>query len=239
MMKCSGILLFCGFCVLFTGAAFADDGWKNESSAGVVLATGNTETTTLNLAQATLNEFDHNVIKLTAGYLYQKSGEILSAKSWNLGLRYDRNLSERQSLFLAQTVEGDQFKGINQRYSTDVGTKYLFVKDDTLNWLGEVGYRYTKENAILQSRSLHYARVYTEVEKKWNAAVSTKYWLEILPNFTESSDWQANTELSLSAVMTSIFSIKSAYLIKFDHVVNAPGLKQADKVLTTSLVAKF
>lgn len=217
----------------------AEDGWRNESQAGVVVVTGNTETTTLNLAQATLNEFDKNSVKLSGSYLYQKSGEVLSAKSWSLGLRYDRYLSELHSLFLGQTVEGDRFKGIDQRYNTDLGTKYFFMKDETLTWFGEAGYRYTKENAITLSRSLSYARAYSEVEKKWNPTVSTKYWLEALPNFTDSSDWQANTELSLSAALTNLFSVKSAYLLKFDNQVNAPGLVKSDKILTTSLVAKF
>ncbi len=220
-------------------SARAEEGWKNESQAGVVLVTGNTETTTLSLAQATLNEFEKNVLKISGNYLYQKSGDVLSAKSWSIGLRYDRNLNDLHSIFLGQSVEGDRFKGIDQRYNTDFGTKYVFTKDDTLTWLGEAGYRYTKENAITASRSLHYARAYSEIEKKWNPTVSTKYWLEALPNFTDSTDWQANTELSLSAAISNLFSVKSAYLLKFDHQVNAPGLKSADKILTTALVAKF
>lgn len=224
---------------IFTVSAHAEDGWKNESQAGIVLVSGNTETSTLNAGQVTTYGFDRNVLKLTAAYLYQKSGTIISAKSWSLGIRYDRYLSDVHSLFIAQTVEGDRFKGIDQRWNTDIGTKYIFVKDDTFTWFGEAGYRYTKENAILASRTLHYARAYTELEKKWNASVSSKYWLEFLPNFTESTDWQANAELSLSAVLTSVFSVKSAYLIKFDNQVNAPGLVKTDKVFTTSLVAKF
>lgn len=224
---------------IFAVSAKAEDGWKNESQAGIVLVSGNTETSTLNAGQTTTYGFDRNVLKLTAAYLYQKSGDVLSAKSWSLGIRYDRFLSDVHSIFIAQTVEGDRFKGIDQRWNTDIGTKYIFVKDDTFTWFGEAGYRYTKENAILASRTLHYARAYTELEKKWNPSVSSKYWLEYLPNFTESTDWQANTELSLSALLTSVFSVKSAYLLKFDNQVNAPGLVKTDKVFTTSLVAKF
>lgn len=238
-MKKYSVLLLSLVLASVSLSARAEEGWKNESAAGVVVVTGNTETTTLNFSQMTLNEFNQNVIKFTAGYLYQKSGEVLSGKSWNLGLRYDRILSDRFSIFLGQSVEGDLFKGIKQRYNTDVGTKYFFTKEETLTWFGEAGYRYTKENAITQSRNLHYLRAYTEVEKKWNASVSSKYWLELLPNLTESSDWLANTELSVSALLTSIFSVKTAYLLKYDNQVNAPGLVKTDRVFTTSLVAKF
>ncbi len=106
------------FCILaallLTVAAHAEDGWKNESQAGVVVATGNTDTTTLNAGQTTTYSFEKNAVKFTAGYLYQKSGDVLSAKSWNLGLRYDRTISDMQTLFIAETIEGDRFKGLNQ-----------------------------------------------------------------------------------------------------------------------------
>jgi putative salt-induced outer membrane protein len=215
------------------------DGWKNESQAGVVLTSGNTDTSSLNAAEIASYLFSDNLFKLTGGYLYQKSGQVLSGKSWNLGLRYERILSEKVGVFVGESVEGDQFAGVNQRYNSDIGAKYSLVKEDTLNWSAELGYRYTKENLILVSRSLNYARLYTEIEKKFSATVSVKYWIEYLPNFTDSSDWQLNTELSLSAAISSIFSVKSAYLGKYDHEVNAPGLTKLDKTFTTSLVAKF
>jgi putative salt-induced outer membrane protein len=234
---------FCAFLLasltVASTAFAADEGWKNESQAGVVMTAGNTETTSLSFGEAASYAFDSNAFKITAAYLYQKSGEIVSGKSWNLGLRYERVLNEKLSVFLGETVEGNQFAGVNQRYSTDLGAKYSLVKEETLTWFAEAGYRYTKENLILTSRSLQYARAYTELEKKLNPTVSVKYWLEYLPNFTESKDWQLNTELSLSAAISSVFSVKSAYLLKYDSQINAPGLVKTDKTFTTSLVAKF
>jgi len=223
----------------FVSFASADDGWKNESQAGVVMTSGNTETTTLSFGEAASYSFTANLFKFTGAYLYQKTGTVVSAESWNLGLRYERSLSDRISAFLAETVEGNQFSGINQRYMTDLGAKAFLVKDEGFTWLGEGGYRFTKENLIVVQRNLHYARFYTELEKKVNATVSAKYWVEYLPNFTISNDWQLNTELSLSAALSSVFSIKSAYLIRYDNQVNAVGLVPTDRTLTTSLVAKF
>jgi putative salt-induced outer membrane protein len=213
--------------------------WKNESQAGVVLTSGNTRNTTLNATQATSYEFDANLLKFSGSYLFQKSAGVNTGKYWSVGLRYERALSEKFSLFFGQTVEGDKFKGISQRYNSDLGAKYFLVKADDLNWFFEGGYRLTKENARNRKRTLQYARAYTEIEKKWSATFSTKYWLEALPNFTESDDWQLNTELSASAALNSVFSFKTAYLLKYDNQVNSVGIVKSDRVTTASLIAKF
>lgn len=224
----------------FTFAADpAPAGWKNESQAGVVLTSGNTNTSSLSVGELASYQFDKSLVKVTGAYLYQKNEGVVSGKSWSFGLRYEKILSDQLSVFLGQSVEGNRFSGLDQRYNTDLGAKYTFVKDDELTWIGEGGYRYTRENLIVLSRTLHYARAFTELEKKLNPTVSVKYWLEYLPNFTDTDNWQLNTELSLAAAVSSVFSIKSAYLIKYDNQINAPGLTKTDKTLTTSLVAKF
>jgi putative salt-induced outer membrane protein len=246
VMKLRSILSSVAFAAIvgsYCISAFAEDppkdGWATESQAGVVVTSGNTDTSTLSFGDETGYRFSENLARLKAAYLYQKSAGVVSGKSWSLGLRYERVLTEKLSAFLGETAEGDLFSGVRQRYSTDLGGKYQLVKEDLFSWFAELGYRYTRENLLTVSRSLNYARLYTELEKKFSATVSAKYWIEYLPNFTDSTDWQLNTELSLSAALSSIFSVKSAYQIKYDNEVNAPGLVKTDRVLTTSLVAKF
>ena len=227
------------FALAAASSTHAEDGWKNESQAGVVVTSGNTDTSSLSGAEIASYEFGSNILKISAAYLYLKNAGVVSGKSWSLGLRYERILNEKFSVFAGELVEGNQFAGVNQRYSTDLGAKYTIVKEDALTWFAEGGYRYAKENLTFVSRSRNYGRAYTEVEKKFSPTVSAKYWVEYLPNFTDSADWQLNTELSLSAAISSIFSVKSAYLLKYDNQINAPGLVKSDKTFTTSLVAKF
>ncbi len=219
--------------------AWGEDGLKSESELGYVLTSGNTKVSTLSAKDKSAYTLGANSVVLTAGYLTSKNSGVTNAKNWNLGLRYERALNESFSIFVGQAVLGDRFQSIKQRYNTDLGGKYFIVKDDTLNWFAELGYRFTKENSVAISKNFHYARAYTEIEKKWNASVSTKYWIEYLPNFTESKDYLVNTELSLNAMMNSVFSVKTGYLVRYDGMP-APGVaKKSDTVLTTALVAKF
>lgn len=220
-------------------SAFAEDGLKNESELGVIVASGNSKIQAMNAKQSSIYGFSGNVLKGTAGYLRSKTNGVENANAWNLGLRYERALTESFNIFVAQSVDGDKFQKIRQRYNTDVGGKYSLVKTDDLAWFAEAGYRYTKENRTDDRRNYSSLRAYTEAEKKWSATVSTKYWLEYLPNLSESDDYQLNTELSLNAALSSIFSVKTAYLVKFDNEPATGVSYKSDRLFTTALVAKF
>ncbi len=156
------------------------------------------------------------------------------------GLRYEKELSSQFNLFVGETFEKDKYAGIDQRLISDLGGKYKFIESDVTKLFSELGYRYMHEDRVDNSSAYgQYARLYTEWERKWNASFSTKYWAEILPNLTAKNDWQFNTELSISAVLTNILSLKSGVLVRYDHLP-APGiLYKTDTLFTTALVAKF
>ena len=85
----------------------------------------------------------------------------------------------------------------------------------------------------------HYGRAYSEWEMKWNSNFTSNYWIEYLPNISDYNDWQLNTELSISAMASNIFSLKTSVLVRYDHFP-APGiLYKTDTLFTTALVAKF
>lgn len=221
-------------------AASLVEGLKNESEAGVVITSGNTKTQSYLLRQLDQYEWKANVFKLTGRFLRTVAKGQQTAKNWSLGLRYERELADRFSIFLAQTLDSDIFAGYRQKYSTDVGGKYHIFKTEEQKWFVEAGYRYTIENRVSgEHRYNHYARVYTEAERQWNKSFSTKLWLEYLPNFTTTEDWQFNGEASLTAMLTEIFSIKSAYMLRFDNLPAPGATHKTDSTFTTSLVAKF
>lgn len=213
----------------------------NESEAGIVLARGNSESDTLNFRQLNEYRFTINRFVFKGSYLQTKSIGVLSAKAWSLGLRYERELDKKFSLFLGQIVESDIFAGHKQRYSTDLGGKYnILHQDENWDWIVEAGYRYMVENLVTgEHKKYHQARLYTEVLKIWSPTASSKYWVEYIPNFTRSEDWLFNTELSTTVALTSIFSLKTAYLLKYDNLPASKTRKYTDSLFTTSLLAKF
>jgi hypothetical protein len=155
-------------------------------------------------------------------------------------VRYERFLLSDFSVFLAQNIESDIFAGFIQRYNTDVGGKYSILKDKNYYWNVEGGYRYTIQNSNDGSqKSIHFLRFYTEASRSWNKNFSTKYWLELLPNLSELAGYRINSELSISSILTSIFSIKSSYGLRFNNSPVNGVTNKLDSAFLTALVAKY
>jgi putative salt-induced outer membrane protein len=136
-------------------------------------------------------------------------------------------------------VESDKFAGFMQRYNTDVGAKYwIYHQEKIWEWFAELGYRYQSEHRVTGERAKSsLIRSYTEANRQWNERVSSRLWLEYLPNLTNSDAWLLNGEFSSSFLLNSIFAVKIAYLSKYQNRPTSP--KKTDATYTTSLVAKF
>ncbi len=233
------ILAFSFFNSLTHAAETNESALKNESSAGLVLTGGNTKTQSISLKDQTSYTFEKNVFKFSGAFLRASNADIESAYNWNLGLRYERELTDTVSIYLGQNVESDKFQNILQRYNTDIGGKYFFNKEESFKWFGEAGYRFTRTNYTTSFKNDNYLRVYTEAERAFNKEVSAKFWLEYLPNITVSEAYKINSELSLSAALSNVFSVKSGYLVRYDNQPITGVTFKTDSTFTTALVAKF
>jgi putative salt-induced outer membrane protein len=231
-----------------------DQGATNESEASIVALSGNAESTTYSGKQATSYKLDLN--KLAFAGRYQQVfatpptlGARVSqetARNWLGSLRYERELSEKFSLFAQQSAESDVFAGLNQRYNTDLGAKYQIYKDDLTDWSSELGYRYSSEFRVGAAATnsntdvrLHFARIYTKVTHKISDNVTAALWVEYLPNFTQTDDWQRNAEASITSQVSKIFSLKTAYLERYRNTLVGTARENSDRSFTTAIVAKY
>lgn len=212
----------------------------NESELGILLSRGNSNSDSITAKEiVSVGWEEKNSLKFSGRYLQTKTSDIENARFWSMGLRYDRALSERLGIFLGELLESDKYAGYDQKYSTDLGLKYSIIKELKMLWDAELGYRYTVENQTNDNqKKLHYIRAYTEATKVLSEGVSIKLWFEYLPNLTVGTDYQMNSELSISAALNSIFAIKTGYLLRYDNLPN-PGATKTDTLFTTALVAKF
>ena len=216
-----------------------------EAEAGIVSSNGNTRSESYLLKNITSYKLDAYLAKLSGSYLRNKTRDDVNSttsdfEKWDLGLRLERELSERFSIYLGQSMEGDRKSGIERRYNSDIGGKYFIAKKEGYYTFAELGYRYTTEqyaDTTLADKNFDYIRAYIESEKKWNSTLSTKLWVEYLPSLDNSDDYNVNGELSVNAALDNIFSIKTAYLAKYDNLPAA--IHKTDSLFSTSLIAKF
>ena len=228
--------------ILATGVVqAADETFKGESEASAIVVSGNLNSQTIGAKTKNTWAFTENDAAIAFGnYIDGKSetatGPDALTKSWTAGLRYERVITKDEfSVFAQHMAEADPYNGIFvQRNSTDLGAKYSIIKSDSLNWSAELGYRYSDiykgirkvNNATVEDTySTNYVRAYTEISDKFNANVSGKVWFEYLQDTKESDQSLWNAEASLSVVMTSMFSLKTAYLNKHNEGTPSPGKK--------------
>lgn len=237
---------------LLTVPAFAET--TNETEVSIVAIAGNAVGTTYSGKQATSYKLDENKFGLSGRYqqvfatppaaLTRESQE--TARNWQIALRYEREISEKFSLIAQQSVESDVFAGFYQRYNTDIGPKYQIVKNDTTDWVSELGYRYTSEFRTVPSGAplttdfrSNFARLYTKASYKFSEGVSGDLWAEYLPNFTKSDDWMLNAEAAITAQLSSTFSLKTAYLARHRNFRLPNAIANTDSSFTTAIVAKY
>lgn len=214
--------------------------WQHESEVSLISVDGNTTSESYSAKQKTQYTFlDANTLALTARYLNTRANGVETARSWDAAARYERAFSEFQSGYVGHGAESDVYNGYIQRDNTDIGAKHFFSKSDATTFFAELGYRYTKQLSTIGGVSYdNYGRLYTELAQKQNEAVSYKFWIEYLPNFTHNDAYLLNAEPSINVMLTKVFSLKTAYLVKYRNEI-APGEKHADTTFTTSVVAKF
>ena len=223
--------------LLFSSAAFAQYG--NESELTVIMNGGNTEQETWNAK--TMNSYvkEKNTFKLGGHYSYGKADSVLNTRNNDINARYERALGKKWSAFTAIQREEDFFASLDYRWNYDLGGIYKFIVTDKQKLHAEAGYRRTLE-ADLSGRKTNGSklRLYSEYTRQHSESLYFKLWVEALPNISESDDWQLNFEPSLNLTMSKMFTLKVAYLHKYDNEPTL-GSKNSDYQYTTSLIAKF
>lgn len=224
--------------LLFSASAMAK--LSHESELSIVNSGGNSELQAYNGQTKNKYQFEKNSLTFGGHYTYGEANNSLSARNWDVNTKYEFGLSEDFSAIVGEIIEGNNFQDVKVRYNSDLGGRYSVIKNDVQAWFFELAYRYTAEDRfVAENVYQHKARTYTEWGYKYSETLQWKVWLEYVPNFSDGSDWMMTGEASMTAILTSTFSLKVAYKGLYDNLPANPTLKTYDYITTTSLVAKF
>lgn len=247
-MRISSLLI----CLLFICAAQAKISTETELSS--IQTGGNSTVETYNLKTLSKLAKEKSIFSFGGHYTLSASEQVNaegdeekveSARNWDANAKYEQTMSDSFSGFVGVIVEGDEFSGIKQRENVDLGGKYYFHKTDKTTSFTEVGARYSIERTTKRNEDgedvFNYtkARLYYEIAHQKSESLSYKFWLEYIPNFTESEDYLVTYEPSVAVALSNMFSMKVAYKAVYDNVPNVEGNENTDYTFTTSLIAKF
>lgn len=127
--------------LMVTGSAMAD--WSATAEAGLVIATGNTETETANAKLALANEVGAWKHSFGASALYASSdAQGTTAQRWEVLGQSDYNFSPRNFAFGSVRYEDDEFSGFEYQASAAVGLGHKFIESERTNFSGTAGVGY-------------------------------------------------------------------------------------------------
>lgn len=223
--------------------------WTATAEAGLVLTTGNSRTTTATGGIKATRKQAENKLALEAGFTLARSSAVVgfvdsdgdnliddgelrredtdSAKNFNSKLRYDRFLTEHNSIFIAALAGADPIAGKDFVGGGQAGYARQLYSTEQHTTSGEFGYDFSYENFATDDPSsvqIHSARAFIGHKAKLSEDTSFEGSLEALDNLNSNAaadrfdDLRVNLGGSLSTKLTKAMSFSFSFSAKFDNV---------------------
>lgn len=234
--------------------------WLAAAEAGLVLTTGNSETTTASGGLKISRKSGDNKLALEASGAYARSGlrviadrngngeidmadEIqtvssITAETLAGKLRYDRYLTDFNSLYIAALASRDVPAGKESVLGGQLGYSRRLYKSDTAETVAEVGYDFSRENPVVgPTISIHSGRAFMGHKALLGQGAQLDASLELLTNLNREQltttdaqrnvvdggplkDTRINSKIAISAKIGINLAFQTSLELKYD---NRPG----------------
>jgi putative salt-induced outer membrane protein len=234
----------------------AKDATEAKLSAGGLIATGNTRSTTATTSfnfrlRRNVNQFSTDIAANYARAAASRDAPYqTTVENFQGRLRYDRFISGPLAAFLAASARRDRFQGLNLRLNIDPGFAYYFVDEAKQQLWGELGYdlqydvrrqevvdKAIAEGAADQDKTKvrHNGRAFVGYSNSLNEAVTFKTGLEYLQGLQETVNWRVNWESGLNSKIGGDFSVALSFSLRYDNNP-LPDVRKTDTLTAVSLV---
>jgi len=216
-------------------------GWAGSLGAGMALTSGNSDTSSTNLAYELLHDSGDPLVFKSAGlYLRGESEGAATVERAAAEARLEYRLTPRLSAFGLTTFAHDRFKDIEYLVAPTAGLSYAVVKSDRVEWTtdGSVGVVFEKntgfdletDGALLAGERL-LVRL-TETSR----IIHTASALWKMDDFDDSF---YNFSLGIATSLATRFELKAEFLNTFKNKPTDPTLKSGDQSVVLAIVYKF
>ncbi len=245
MGKTKGLLCF-AVCMALASASpvFAAEekkAFSDEGELSYVQTSGNTEVTTLAAKNQAKYRFTESILGTwKAGALYSKTSGTTTAENYFTDLKLDYQNTARLYSFVNAGWMRDRFTGVDERLYGGLGEGCKFL-DGPHNFLvGEVSLLYVSDRYVNDTRKSYLSgRAFAKYTYAFTEKDKFSQSVEYLHNFEDAKNYVVNSETAVIASLTSIFSLKSAYVVKYVNEPVPDTLKKTDSMLTVALVVNY
>lgn len=241
-MKIKAICIAVSLLTLNTAQA---EQWSGQGEAGLIKASGNTESENYNVGLSFKKAGDKVTQKVGLNVLQASNNDVDSADSLNANYTAEYSLSERSYAFGSLSYLDDDFDGFTEQSSVSFGYGYKVILSDKVAWdLGAgVGYRDTSELIKLADGSEQEGKdlsgaTFVIKSDYVNQLTSNTQFIDTFVAEIGSDNTFIENDASLVVAMNEKFSLKAGILMRH-NTDPAPGADDTDTISSINLVYNF
>jgi putative salt-induced outer membrane protein len=219
--------------------------WTGEGEAGLVIATGNTETETGNAKVLLANEVGKWKHQFGGSALYASSEEDgKTAQRWEAFEQSDYNFSPRTFLFGAARYEEDEFSGFEYQAVVSTGLGRKFIDTDVTKFVGTagVGYKFFETRDAFDDAGVLIEPGASDSEVVFRGTLDYDHKLtattSVLDKFiveAGADNTFVQNDIALQVRMTDVLALAVGYSVR--HNTDPPvGFEKTDTLTTINLV---
>ena len=237
----AGLLSCAAPCFAQQPAATDEPPPRFEASAqfSLLATTGNTAARSLGTGGEFAFRPQSWVFSAKAAYAESEAADVLDARSFVGVFRARRLVTDRLSVYGQYGYLHDRFAGVEARHTIDGGLSFAVIAraPQFLDVDAGVGYEResrvddeTEKRAIVSGAALY----------RWEFSKTSAFREDFryVQALDRASNWKIDQTASLTATITSVFSLKISNLVRYVHDP-VPGFEPTDTITTVALVWSF
>ena len=225
-----------------------DTGWKDVAELSYVLASGNSDSSSLSLNNVLSRAWENAAFSLRAGGLrvdsttttnlfavddginpiaiIETENDQTTAELYYLNGQYDRNITDRFFWQVGAGWDRNELAGVSNRYTVFGGVGNIWLDEDDHQFRTSYGLTYTDQEDVISNPLVDDS--FLGARGTWNYMIgfndTTTYGNDLVINLNvdESDDWRADMINWLSVQMSERLALKVSLTHFFD---NLPSLE--------------
>ena len=213
--------------------------WDVQVGASFVGTSGNSDTSSTGADFALHRRWPVWQIESAASAVKTSSQSVETAERYLFGLRGQRKLTSILGLTAGIKAEHDPFAGMDVRSILDAGLSWALVHRPewtldgitALAWIHEspkTGPNQNDAGGVLQLLS----------KVPLGASADTTQRFTFYPNFSRTSAYRSEAEITAQAAMNARLALKLGYLLRYSNDP-VPTFKKTDNTMTASVVVRW
>lgn len=207
---------------------------------GYVAASGNADVTTITGNDKLTWRAGKVTVVQQFNVVYGTIGDSVNANLWSAGLRVDRSLGPRVTVYVTTGVDRNTLAGIARRFEEGLGlsVQLLTATRDKLTLEGGAGIVQQYAVSGPMDRSFSAARFAASYRHDFTSAAYFTQTLEQLPNLNDPVDLRVNAESGVVAPVSRRIGVKLTYTVRYDRLP-AAGKQTTDRLFSTGIQLTF